>query len=246
MKGIIYIATNKINGKQYVGQTIKSLNQRKYKHEYDAVNRPKDTCAFHLALVKYGNTAFEWNEACAVYGKSKKEVISKLNKLEIFMIQELETIADYGKGYNCDFGGNSTPKSEITKKRLSEAHKGKKLTDAHKKKIAENTKKALNKPETKLKMCEAMTGENNPFFGKKHSEETKKKIGEASKGRDTGRSKAINAYLNGEFVGTFKSGAKFVKYAEEELGIKISRQMVSNVLNGYKKHTKGYTFTFAN
>ena len=39
-------------------------------------------------------------------------------------------------------------------------------------------KRALNTPETRLKLCEAHRGRNNGMWGKRHSEETKRKIAE--------------------------------------------------------------------
>ena len=56
--------------------------------------------------------------------------------------------------------------SEETKKKLSEAMKGKQKSE-----------------ETKKKLSEANKGENNPNYGKHFSEETRKKMSEAQKGK---------------------------------------------------------------
>ena len=55
------------------------------------------------------------------------------------------------------------------------------LTHSEHSKIHNKGKKLSE--ETKLKISEAMKGENNPLYGKQLSEETKLKIGEAFKGK---------------------------------------------------------------
>ena len=53
-----------------------------------------------------------------------------------------------------------------TRKKMSEALKGKQFSAEHRKKLSE-----------------ALSGENNPLFGKHHSEETRQKMSEANKGK---------------------------------------------------------------
>ena len=54
---IIYKATNKINGKVYIGQTEKTLEHRKEVHHRDSERM--DTY-FYRAIRKYGWENFEW------------------------------------------------------------------------------------------------------------------------------------------------------------------------------------------
>ena len=50
--GVIYLATNIINGKMYVGKTI-SLNHRKWKHKSVAYNKnTNDIKRFHKGIKK--------------------------------------------------------------------------------------------------------------------------------------------------------------------------------------------------
>jgi len=67
------------------------------------------------------------------------------------------------KGKNHPFYGKHH--TEETKRKLSESHKGKKISE-----------------ETKKKLSEANKGENNPMYGKHHSIETKNKISNLRKG----------------------------------------------------------------
>ena len=66
-------------------------------------------------------------------------------------------------------------------------HKGKQLTEEHKRKISETKKGKPKSEEHKRKMSEARKGKrlgrDNPFYGKTHSEESKKKMSEAKKGK---------------------------------------------------------------
>ena len=58
--GIIYKATNNINGKVYVGQTIFSLDNRRKEHiRLSKANFPR--YLFHRALKKYGEENFSWD-----------------------------------------------------------------------------------------------------------------------------------------------------------------------------------------
>ena len=79
--------------------------------------------------------------------------------------------------------------SDETKKRMSEARKGKPKSEEHKKKISGEGNPFYGKKhseETRKRIAELSAerakGERNPMYGKKHSEETKKKMSETKKG----------------------------------------------------------------
>jgi len=72
--------------------------------------------------------------------------------------------------------------SKETKKRMSQAKKGKKLSKEHSRKIALGNTGKKRTPEVKKKMSEGKMGEKNPFYGKKHTPESKKKISEHTTG----------------------------------------------------------------
>ena len=94
------------------------------------------------------------------YSEEIRKKISEATKRQ--MTEEVrKKISEAGKGNKYALGHK---RSEETKRKLSEAHKGKKLSD-----------------ETKKKLSEANKGEKNKFYGRKHSEETKKKISETLK-----------------------------------------------------------------
>lgn len=94
LKGHIYVITNLINGKQYVGQTSRSIDTRYYEHCYD--NR--STSAIHAAIVKYGVKNFKVEEL--------EEVdITEMDSREQFWIAKLDT---FKNGYNKNIGGNQS------------------------------------------------------------------------------------------------------------------------------------------
>ena len=112
---IIYKVTNKINGKIYVGQTTRTLQHRKTQHICHAKNGYIKS-AFANALNKYGPENFTWEII------DTAETIEKLNEKEIYWIAKLESLVDFGHGYNCDTGGKNGKHSEATKKLISEIH----------------------------------------------------------------------------------------------------------------------------
>lgn len=92
-KGHIYVITNLINGKQYVGQTSRDIYVRFDEHCYDASNS-----AIHKAIEKYGVSNFSLQELETVD-------LDKLDEREQFWIKELNT---YCNGYNKNEGGNQS------------------------------------------------------------------------------------------------------------------------------------------
>jgi len=150
--GFIYLITNKINGKQYVGQTIRTMGAR-WKDHISESRR----CSYPIAqaIKKYGSENFEVSEL------ARCNSIEQLNELEPLLIQQYDTLRP--NGYNLASGGKNAIPHPETIQRLSESHKGKKLS-----------------PEQVEKLRQANTG-------RIRSEETRKKMGLASKARNTGR-----------------------------------------------------------
>ena len=172
--GIIYKATNIVNGKIYIGQTIKSLKTRKNAHVSDALS-VNDNNYFHSAIKKYGTKNFNWETI------DRNDNREKLNLLEVFYIGYYDTFV--GRGYNLNAGGNGNfgfSPSKETRKKLSLANSGKDNPMYGKKHSDEAIKKMS------IAATGKRSGKNNPNYGKKHSKETRKKISEALMGKRVG------------------------------------------------------------
>lgn len=157
---MIYLVKNKIDGKVYIGKTVRSLKSRRYSHEYDA--RHDSSMFFHRALRKYGFENFDWLVL--------EEVDGNLDKREKYWIAFYES-TDPSIGYNLSPGGEGgSKKGRVltieSRKRISSSRKGHSawnkgipLTEEHKKNMSLARK------------------------GKPISEETRKKFSAAKKGR---------------------------------------------------------------
>jgi len=110
---IVYLAQNKINGKQYVGYTTKTLEERKQQHIYssNSISSGHYFYLFKQAIRKYNADNFEWTILARC--KTKQECCN----LEKQYIVELNTISP--KGYNLTEGGNGGIPSEDTKAKIS-------------------------------------------------------------------------------------------------------------------------------
>ncbi|MCM3387359.1 GIY-YIG nuclease family protein [Ureibacillus chungkukjangi] len=97
--GVIYKATNKINNKVYIGQTVQQFKVRKQRHIRDALNNGKTV--FCRALRKYGIENFVWE--VVDYGENKDD----LDQKEIYWIKFHNSfLGNEGcNGYNMKIGG---------------------------------------------------------------------------------------------------------------------------------------------
>jgi len=95
--GCIYIATNVVNNKQYVGQTVADLARRRWAHE-NLSQHPerRGYGVFHRAIAKHGAYNFRWETLCLAEEH-------ELNELEALAIEMNGTTLP--RGYNMTTGG---------------------------------------------------------------------------------------------------------------------------------------------
>ncbi len=166
---IVYIATNQINGKMYIGQTIGSLNKRITGHTSNA--RTGSNYCFHRAIRKYGAENFKWEiiRIC--------DSIESLNAYEQYYVLYYNSMDN---GYNLTSGGDNCTYSDMSKKKMSDNHadfKGDKhpMWGVSRASPMEGKK---HKPESIQKMRDNTnySGENHPMWGRKHTKESKERM----------------------------------------------------------------------
>lgn len=97
MIGIIYIITNTINNKVYIGQTIQSLKDRWYGHCRTGFSHQERDMHIKRAIMKYGKDVFTIQELETCDTKD-------LNDREKFYIEKYNS---YKEGYNSTIGGQN-------------------------------------------------------------------------------------------------------------------------------------------
>ena len=114
---IIYKATNIINSKVYIGQTIHSLSIRKGQHERSHEYGYKT--AFSNAIKKYGKENFKWE---VIY---ETDSIEELNNKESFYIEHYKSLVSEN-GYNLKGGGGNDFLTDEVKEKIGNAQVGEK------------------------------------------------------------------------------------------------------------------------
>ena len=174
--GYIYLITNKINGKQYVGQTLcNDINERWKKHK----QTDKHSLGNYIynAYKKYGIENFKFQIICICFDED-------CNKYEKEYITKFKSI--YPNGYNLKEGGKNSHHHPDTIKKLSDKLKGRKLSKEQIEKMRISMTGKKHSEETKKKISEKTkiyrNNENikkiysEKFKGKKMSEDVKKRM----------------------------------------------------------------------
>lgn len=202
---IIYKAVNKINCKIYIGQTVKTLNERMYGHLFS--KEP-----FGRALSKYGLESFEFSiiDSCLL-----REISNEKEKYWIGFYN-----CKVPNGYNVTIGGEGQSgliPSEETKRKIGQANKGRIRTQETRmkmSKIGKGKKHILKKKRLgKIWSIESREKLRKSQIGKKHSEETKKKMSLIMMGKRVGEN---NPSWKGGHSRNYKYG-KYYKKASHSM-----------------------------
>ena len=245
----IYKITNTLNGMAYIGQTTKARPTDRFsQHKYLATHPEQEKTAsyLHRAMAADGVDNFQFEIIEEVWDGDN----DLLNEREKFWIKELNTLVP--DGYNLTEGGDGTPgysRPQTVEEREKRAASAKAFFENNpeaRERCKERTKRLWENEEYRRKVTESnrkfysehpdkFKGENNPFYGKHHSEESLIKIKEASKKRQ----KRIAQYdkNTGELIQVFDG----VKDAERALG--VSHGWLSKAAN-QNKIAYGYKWKF--
>ena len=180
--GYVYKITNTVNNKSYIGISIHEPEKdRIQKHLSGRGNR-----IIANAVKKYGKDAF-------TYEILEENVFDEfLPDLEVAYIANFNTIAPHGYNLDSGGGGAGSPSAEARRK-MSEAHKGRKFSAEHRRKLSETGKGRKFSAEHRRKLSEAH--KNRKFSAehrrklseanknRKFSSETRRKLSETGKGR---------------------------------------------------------------
>ncbi len=220
--GFIYLITNLLNGKRYVGQTVGALNTRWTQHKHKA--RSGSNYAIHNAMRKHGVLNFRMEALCECSS------MDELNEDEEHYILLLDCLIDNGHGYNLTCGGSSSRKSELTKHKISISH------------LAKPSMGMLGKhhsDESRMKSSKSQSGKIKGPYGPM-SAEHKDRIGDANRGRKA--SAEVRAAMSTRRKGIKPSAATLAKRSASLKGKKRTpeqRQRLSEALKGHKK-PEGY------
>lgn len=212
---IIYKWTNTVNGKIYIGQTTKSLRHRTRMH----INSSNSGTTFplHLAIQKYGKEAFIVEQIAVAFSRDQ------LNKLEIDYIRQFDCLSP--KGYNLRVGGDSLEWHPEMRHKASISAKARMAKDGG----AQN-REAL---ELAWVVCKGRVPWNKGV--KVTNPVTLQRLSESHKGKPAPNRKPVRCNETNQ---VFESGLA----AAKALGLQPGH--VSSVLNGKRKSTGGFTFSF--
>lgn len=153
-KAGVYCLVNLINGHTYIGSSINLASRmRNYLNNAFLKNKKNSNMPIVEALLKYGQNNFA------------------LLVIEYVDVKEL-TIRE------THFITNLLPYYNVLKQGYSSL--GYKHTEANKQMLSELAKNRVHSDQTKALISRALTGENNPFYNKTHSVESKLRMIEAN------------------------------------------------------------------
>lgn len=274
----IYSIVNKINGYRYIGQsknvTIRLSQHKTLLRNNHHIYRNGDLSLLQKAWNKYGEDSFKFTiiEFCDP---------DKLNDREMYWIDFYKcNHSKYRQGYNVTDGGEGAYSNKNVKGRIH-IHNGVLSKMVYPEEFEEFEKQGFIKgilPEHIEKMNKnktPKTGKEHWAYGRKLSDEHKRKISEANKGRtgwmkgkhwseehkemlrksSTGRKlskEAVYKIIKSKqkaVVQYSKNNEKIAEYisaVEAEEKTGINRSHISQCCNGKRKSTGGYIWRFKN
>lgn len=224
----VYCILNIHNGKRYVGSTT-SLSLRKRQHLFELRKFKHPSRVMQADYITYGEDAFKMFSLEEVFTFEREELFAR----------EQHWIDLYKPEYNTnELAGNHIPKSGLTKEaRQKQARKvtGRKQSQEEKDKRANSIKKFWSTHPAKTipqaireHLSKINTGEGNPNWGLKRTEETRKRISES----------------NSKVQYTFKSpsGELFTFTNLSKAPIPLPYWRLRQLYRGQKEEVDGWTF----
>lgn len=226
----IYKFTNKTNGKIYIGE---SLYMKDRMSGYRSAAKRGGVCVIEKAIEKYGFENFSL-EVLEIYPKgTTKKILLKREKFWIGFYCS----TDKNIGYNVlSFGTNMS---------------GHKISEEHKRKISIGNKGRKFSEESLRRMREGQIGKkvsNAHQIGRPLKEETKKKLSEAMMGKPKEFNRRKILQICPETLNVIKEWASLTSAAVDSGLFRHKRNgidLISRVLNGERKSTRGFKWEYA-
>ena len=230
--GYIYLITNTVTKKQYVGQTICQDIERRWK-QHKSVDHNSIGRYLLAAYKKYGIDNFKFQIICICFDEDcniyEEQYINKFNTL-------------VPNGYNLREGGKNSKQHPETSKLISDRLRGRRLTPIT--------------DEIRIKISDSLKGYKNPNYGKKITEERKEKLREGIKKLWSERKKNnydvknnIKGLFNGvnkKAVGKYDDNNNLIEEYEStvDAGLKnnIHHSVISKVCRGVKYYIRAGGF----
>ena len=209
----IYLITNRVNGKIYIGYTRGTPEWRFGLHAGSSNSDVARNRALSRAIRKYGRGSFVVStiETVATLAEAKVR--------EIYHIKDRNSTSNK-VGYNMTHGGDGPPSEEVIKRR-SEAIRGRKMSE-----------------ESRAKMRLAKAKEKHPLWGKHLPPEWAAKISAAQVGKRKGpKNQRWHVLPVDEIVSMYQSGMT-TRAIAEKMNCDHTTIMVHLVAEGIKLRTK--------
>lgn len=211
----VYMYTNKVNGKKYIGQTSQTLQERSGSNGKNY----RGCRYFYKSIQKYGWKNFE--RCILVDGLTLEQANEKEDEyIKLYKTENREF------GYNLKGGGANPKFNEETRKRLSQAQMGEN-NGFYGKKHDEKTRRIMSQNHYDC------NGEKNPNYGKKHTAEAKERMRTSRKGKHI-----LQYDLDGNFIKEWE----YMSLAIKECG--LDKRSLQRACQGVLKTTGGYIWRY--
>lgn len=222
---IVYMATNVMNGKRYIGMTRQTLQRREGQHIASALRGADKYSIFHKAIRKYGEAAFHF------------EIIAEYPSYMDAARAEIRLIAEMKPEYNLGIGGEAVP------------NVGYRLTAASREKmrrslLANPTRYWLGKKRPDIAAIQRRRLKGNTLHTTPHTAETRAKISAAKRAAGP-CAKHIEAMARRrKTILCLNDGRTFIgsKAAAEALGFR--QDYILGVLRGRHPHAGGFRLQY--
>lgn len=233
----IYMYTNTVNGKVYIGQTKTSLEQRAQKDGKNYRESPK----FYNAIMKYGWDAFIPTII------DTAETQDEANELEIFYISKYMSTEDEF-GYNVLSGGFCGSHSAESRAKISE-----KAKERYKDKTKNPMYGKHQSVEMRKKLSESRKGELNPLYGSVWTDTQRlrcgtkgKKLNLSEDRRDELRNRAreLGRTTGLRPVECIEDGVEFDSINSAAIAYGVTKSTLNGHLKGRQKSCAGKHFRY--